>query len=143
MNERHRKVGFLALVAMFAMGFGAGCDDSKSDGEAGDEVEQAVGVLEMETFLTNINDPAGERHARLGVKLAITPEEQVAEIKADPLLMARLRDRILTLLTSKTYRQLNEAKGKELFRKQIIERLNPLLESGEVKEVLFSDFVVQ
>ncbi len=143
MNERHRKVGFLALVAMFAMGFGAGCDDSESDGEAGDEVEQAVGVLEMETFLTNINDPAGERHARLGVKLAITPEEQVAEIKADPLLMARLRDRILTLLTSKTYRQLNEAKGKELFRKQIIERLNPLLESGEVKEVLFSDFVVQ
>ena len=143
MNERHRKVGFLALVAMFAMGFGAGCDDSESDGEAGDEGEQAVGVLAMETFLTNINDPAGERHARLGVKLAITPEEQVAEIKADPLLMARLRDRILTLLTSKTYRQLNEAKGKELFRKQIIERLNPLLESGEVKEVLFSDFVVQ
>ena len=143
MNGRHRKVGFLALVAMSAMGFGAGCDDSESEGEAGDDIEQAVGVLEMETFLTNINDPAGERHTRLGIKLAITPEEQVAEIKADPLLMARLRDRILTLLTSKTYRQLNDAKGKELFRKQIIERLNPLLESGEVKEVLFSDFVVQ
>ena len=143
MNERHRKVGSFVLVAMLAIGFGAGCDDSESDGEAGDDVEQAVGVLEMETFLTNINDPAGERHARLGIKLAITPEEQVAEIKADPLLMARLRDRILTLLTSKTYGQLNDAKGKELFRKEIRERLNPLLESGEVKEVLFSDFVVQ
>ncbi len=143
MNERQRKVGLLVLAAMLAVGFGAACDDSESEGEAGDDVEQAVGVLEMETFLTNINDPAGERHARLSIKLAITPEEQVAEIKADPLLMARLRDRILTLLTSKTYRQLNEAKGKELFRKQIIERLNPLLESGEVKEVLFSDFVVQ
>ena len=57
--------------------------------------------------------------------------------------MARLRDRILTLLTSKTYRELNDANGKELFRKEILDRLNPLLESGEVKEVLFSDFVVQ
>ena len=143
MNERHRKVGFLALVAMFAMGFGAGCDDSESAGEAGDEVEQTIGVLEMETFLTNINDPVGARHARLRIKLAIVPEEQVAEIKADLLLMARLRDRILTLLTSKTYGQLNDAKGKEVFRKEILERLNPLLERGEVKEVLFSDFVVQ
>ena len=97
----------------------------------------------METFATNINDPVGARHARLRIKLAITPEEQVAEIKADLLLMARLRDRILTLLTSKTYRQLNDAKGKEVFRKEIRERLNPLLEKGEVKEVLFSDFVVQ
>ena len=143
MNERHRKVGFLALVAMFAMGFGAGCGDSESDSEAGDQAEQTIGVLEMETFLTNINDPEGQRHARLRVKLAVVSEERVAEIKADALLMARLRDRILTLLTSKTYGQLNDAKGKELFRKEIIERLNPLLESGEVKEVLFSDFVVQ
>ena len=128
---------------MLAIGLGTACDDSESDSEAGDEVEQTMGVLEMETFLTNINDPVGALHARLRIKLAIVPEEQVAEIKADLLLMARLRDRILTLLTSKTYRQLNDAKGKELFRKEILERLNPLLESGEVKEVLFSDFVVQ
>ena len=143
MNERRSKVGLLVLAAMLTIGFGTACDDAESEGEAGDEAEQTVGVLEMETFLTNINDPAGERHARVSVKLAIAPEEQVAETKADPLLMARLRDRILTLLTSKTYRQLNDAKGKELFRKEIRERLNPLLESGEVKEVLFSDFVEQ
>ena len=143
MNKPRWKVGLFFLVATFALGFGAACGGSESDGEAGDGVEQAVGVLDMETFLTNINDPAGERHARLSIKLAITPEEQVAEIKADPLLMARLRDRILTLLTSKTYGQLNDVDGKELFRKEILERLNPLLEGGEVTEVLFSDFVVQ
>ena len=143
MNERRRKVGSFVLAAMLAIGLGTACGDSESDSEAGDQAEQTIGVLEMETFLTNINDPEGQRHARLRVKLAVVPEERVAEIKADALLMARLRDRILTLLTSKTYRQLNDAKGKELFRKEILERLNPLLESGEVKEVLFSDFVVQ
>ena len=143
MNERQRNVGLFVLAAMLAIGLGTACGDSESDSEAGDQAEQTIGVLEMETFLTNINDPEGQRHARLRVKLAVVPEERVAEIKADALLMARLRDRILTLLTSKTYRQLNDAKGKELFRKEILERLNPLLESGEVKEVLFSDFVVQ
>ena len=143
MNERQRKVGLSLLAAMLAIGLGTACGNSESDSEAADPAEQTMGVLEMETFLTNINDPAGQRHARLSVKLAVVPQERAAEIKADALLMARLRDRILTLLTSKTYRELNDANGKELFRKEILDRLNPLLESGEVKEVLFSDFVVQ
>ena len=104
MNERRRKVGLFVLAAMLAIGLGTACGDSESDSEAGDQAEQTIGVLEMETFLTNINDPEGQRHARLRVKLAVVPEERVAEIKADALLMARLRDRILTLLTSKTYR---------------------------------------
>ena len=143
MNERQRKVGLSLLAAMLAIGLGTACGDSESDSEAADPAEQTIGVLELETFLTNINDPAGQRHARLSVKLAVVPQEWAAEIKADALLMVRLRDRILTLLTSKTYRELNDANGKELLRKEILDRLNPLLESGEVKEVLFSDFVVQ
>jgi flagellar FliL protein len=106
-------------------------------------IEQPVGILAMETFLTNINDPSGERHARVQVKLAVSPEETVSRIKSDDVLMARLRDQVITLLTSKTYDDLTDVRGKEAFRREIRERLNPLLTSGEVKEVLFSDFVVQ
>lgn len=105
--------------------------------------EQPVGMMDMDPFLTNINDKAGRRHARLQIKLVIVPREKVAEIQADALLMARLRDRVLTLLTSKTYKELSGAEGKETFRESIRERLAPLLEDTEIKEVLFADFVVQ
>ncbi len=97
----------------------------------------------METFLTNINDPRGKHHARLQLRVAIAPATAAEEVKADPLLMARMRDHVLTLLTSKTFDELSQSEGKETFRKEIADRLAPLVESGTVKEVLFSDFVVQ
>ena len=138
MNKKEKWIGIL-LVA-FLMTLAAGCGD---DGEEGAEAEETVGILEMETFLTNINDSSGERYAKLQVKLAVTPEEKVAEVSADPVLMARLRDQVLTLLTSKTFQDLSDPAGKEEFRNEIQQRLSPLVKGGEVKEVLFAEFVVQ
>ena len=138
MNKKEKWISLL-LVA-FLMALGAGCGE---DEEGGKEAAETVGILEMETFLTNINDSSGERYAKLQVKLAVTPQEKVAEVTADPLLMARLRDQVLTLLTSKTYQDLSDPAGKEEFRSEIQQRLSPLVEGGEVKEVLFAEFVVQ
>ena len=138
-NRKERKwVGILLVAVMVA--FAAGCGDEE---EEENEVEETVGILEMETFLTNINDPSGERYAKLQVKLAVSPEEKAAEVTGDALLMAKLRDQVLTLLTSKTFEELSDPEGKEGFRSEIQERLSPLVEGGEVKEVLFAEFVVQ
>lgn len=111
--------------------------------EAAEAPKASVGLIEMETFLTNINDPRGKHHARLQLKVAVSPETAAAEIRADPLLMARMRDQVLTLLTSKTFDDLSQSEGKENFRRDIAARLTPLVDHGEVQEVLFSDFVVQ
>lgn len=138
-NRKERKWVGILLVA-FMMAFAAGCGDEE---EEENEVEETVGILEMETFLTNINDPSGERYAKLQVKLAVSPEEKAAEVTGDALLMAKLRDQVLTLLTSKTFEELSDPEGKEGFRSEIQERLSPLVEGGEVKEVLFAEFVVQ
>ena len=138
-NRKERKwVGILLVAVMMA--FAAGCGDEE---EEDNDVEETVGILEMETFLTNINDPSGERYAKLQVKLAVSPEEKAAEVTGDALLMAKLRDQVLTLLTSKTFEELSDPEGKEGFRSEIQERLSPLVEGGEVKEVLFAEFVVQ
>ncbi len=107
------------------------------------EEEPPAGLLPMETFLANVADRSGERFARLELKLAVVPKEKVGEIENDPLLMARMRDRVLTLLTSKTFEELSDPMGKEGFRSEIRMRLSPLVEDGEIKEVLFSEFVVQ
>lgn len=101
------------------------------------------GILELDTFLANINDPDGERYAKLQLRLAILPKERVADIEGDSLMMARMRDRVLTLLTSKTFDELSDPLGKEGFRNEIRMRIAPLIEEGEIREVLFNEFVVQ
>ena len=138
-NRKERKWTSILLVA-FMMAFTAGCGDDEDEGE---EVKATVGIVEMETFLTNINDASGERYAKLQLKLAVSPEEKVLEVTKDALLMARLRDQVLTLISSKTFEELSDPEGKESFRSEIRERLSPLVEGGEVKEVLFAEFVVQ
>ena len=137
-NRKERWISILLVAFMVA--FTAGCGDEEEEDE---KVEETIGILEMETFLTNINDPSGERYAKLQVKLAVSPEEKAVEVTGDALLMAKLRDQVLTLLSSKTFEELSDPEGKEGFRGEIQERLSPLVEGGEVKEVLFAEFVVQ
>lgn len=134
-----------AAVAVLAGGGGAAYYFFMSGDptEAAETAEPSVGLIEMETFLTNINDPRGKHHARLQLRVAVSPETAAEDVKADPLLMARMRDQVLTLLTSKTFDELSQSDGKESFRTEIASRLAPLVDEGEVKEVLFSDFVVQ
>ena len=143
MNKKKLIIVAAAVVVLAGGGGAAYYFMSAEPAEAAVEEKPTVGLIEMETFLTNINDPRGKHHARLQLKVAISPETAAEEVKADPLLMARMRDQVLTLLTSKTFDELSQSEGKEGFRKEIGERLAPLVDTGKVEEVLFSDFVVQ
>jgi flagellar FliL protein len=110
---------------------------------AGPEPEpETLGVIELEPFLTNIG-AGGKRHARVSIKLAVSPEERAAEITEDTLAVARLRDLVLTLLTSKSLEDLASPEGKAALRKEIAEKATAVIEPGTVKEALFGEFVVQ
>lgn len=106
------------------------------------------GLVSMETFMVNIYHPDGDRHAKLKLDLAVVPAGLADRVAGDTLLQARLRDRVLTLLTSKSFDELRSPVGKEGFRREVKARLDPLLEGvdstgGQIDEVLFSEFVVQ
>jgi flagellar FliL protein len=141
------KLVMIGVAAVVLIGGGAGAyfyfAGGETEAEAAVKVEEPAGVLELEPFLTNLNDPSGSRHARLQVKLGISPQTVVEELKADTLLIARLRDQVLTLVNSKTPAELATPDGKEAFRQEIYRRLKPLIVNGELKEVFFSDFIVK
>ena len=80
---------------------------------------------------------------KLQLKLAVAPDTRAAEIQEDAVVMARLRDQVLTLLSSKTPKDLSSEEGKVGFRGEIRDKLTPLIEDAELREVLFSKFVVQ
>ena len=129
--------GYYYAITSGLLGNEAGADAA----EAAPEPE-ALGVVELEPFLTNIGDN-GKRHARVSIKLAVSPEERAGEVLADPLAVARLRDMVLTLLTSKPVEELVSPDGKAALRKQIAREATKVIQPGIVEETLFSEFVVQ
>jgi len=105
--------------------------------------EEKAGLVPLDTFLVNLNDPAGERYMKVTMRLTIAPESVADKTKDDELQLARIRDRVLTVLMSKTFAELSDPLGKESLRFEIQGQVDTLLDQGAVQDVFFSEFVVQ
>jgi flagellar FliL protein len=135
----------IGLAALLLTGGGAGAYFllfAPDPAEAAEEEapREPAALVELAPFLTNIAD---QRKARVEVALAVAPPGFSEEIVADPLLVAQLRDKILTLLSARTYEELSSPAGKEQFREEIRVASQSILSEGEVQEALFVDFVIQ
>lgn len=109
----------------------------------GAETPGEAGLVGLEPFIVNLNDPKGERYMKVTLRLTVTPAEIVEKISKDEIFMARARDRILTVLSAKTVQDVGSPIGKETLRREILARVSPLVAGGKLEDVLFSDFVVQ
>jgi len=136
------------LIGLLAVGLIAGVGVAYYDlfgpnpAEASDEgiPREPAAIVELEPFVTNLAD---ERRARVEVALAVAPINRAGEVQGDPLLVARLRDKILTMLAVRTYEELISPAGKENFRQKVRIAAQQLIADGEVQEALFVDFVIQ
>ena len=54
-----------------------------------------------------------------------------------------VRDIIVSTLSSKTYEEVSTQKGKNRLKDEIVDRLNEVLADGHIKNIYFTDFVVQ
>jgi len=55
----------------------------------------------------------------------------------------QIRDRINIILRSKTVEDLQDPGGTEALQEELINELNQMLVSGEIKEVYFEEFIIQ
>lgn len=137
----------LAIVGVLVVGGGAGAffllRGHGGDKKEGAEKKEKAGLIALDAFTVNLADPSGDRYMKVTLRLTVTPEEMVKKVEEDPLVVAKMRDRILTVLTAKTSQEVGTSLGKESLRREIQARLNPLMEGGKVEDVLFSDLVVQ
>ena len=163
--KKKSKMGLMLIVLIVLVlgGGGAGAfffmkskGDTSKEASAGKEVggathakkgedgkEAEPGVLSLESFIANLADPEGDRYLKCTLRLEIDHRESAEAIKANDLVITKIRDRILTLLTSKTFAQIASADGKDTLREEIRKQLDPLLLGGHIEGVYYSEFIVQ
>lgn len=98
-------------------------------------------LQKLDKFTVNL---AGEpkRMVRLEVNLEMLNEESFEEVM-DVSRVPKIRDRIVAVLNDKTFADLESIQGKLFLKDRITTEVNSLLDKGVVKDVYFSEFVVQ
>jgi len=94
----------------------------------------------MDPFIVNLGD--SERMRYLKVKLEIESSEGKSNEEYEKRL-PQLRDTVLSLLASKTSKEIMDSDGKKTLRNEIVSRLNLLLKTFQIETVYFAEFVMQ
>lgn len=105
---------------------------------AADLSKQKIIYLNLDEFTVNLSSE-GEYLATKMV-LELTNEDVKKEIANN---MPRIRDKILSILMSKTASSLLVDQGKDLLKKDIMDKLNPGLTSGKISNIHFTEFLMQ
>lgn len=96
-------------------------------------------LFAMPVFSTNL-DGTPRRLVRVDMTLEMMDAEGYEEVIS---LGPEPRDAIMRVLNSKTFADLESVQGKLHLKNEIVTQLNGFLKKGVVKNVYFSDFVVQ
>ena len=104
-------------------------------------VGPAVGVMvPLEPFMVNLARTKGSRILKVTVTLELNNPEVQPEVEDN---RQKIMDSILVLLSIKTFEDVYSIQGKFKLKDEITTRVNRFLAMGHVKEVYFSEFLIQ
>ena len=101
----------------------------------GNEYQVAFGIV-----ITNLAESNGTRYLRVNFDVASTDSKIEELIKANE---SELRDAALSVLSSQTLNTVNTPGSKNAVRNQLIAQFNHTLGGEAVKQIYFTEFVVQ
>ena len=117
--------------------------DEVAASPAADHKEMAKGIIcPLESFIVNLMDPSGhgKRYLKTTIKLEVADEENEQLVKESE---AQLRDTILLLLSSQSYKEISSLEGKLTLKQALLVSVNQLLGGNKIRRLYFTEFVVQ
>lgn len=117
---------------------------AEKDGKGSKEAA-VKGVLHLENFVVNLADPEDNRFLRVGIDLGLEhrmPDEGGGN-EPGGVPLAPVRDTILAVLTTWRSETLLTCEGKEKLKQEIVKALRQRVPELGVREVYFTDFLVQ
>lgn len=148
----------IALVVLLAVGgalaflmLKGGSEDAAAGGDAhsaknkknshGDGDSLTVGpMFAIDNLIVNLMSEGSARYAKFSIALELDSQELAPEMMTKKPLAT---DIIINAVSSKTAEELMTLKGKETVKNEIMEKINERLKDGRVKNVYFTNFVVQ
>jgi flagellar protein FliL len=118
-------------------------DDVNATGEgAATQAEEAPGgqLVTLDSFVVNLSDPMGRRYLKTTMDVEVANAAAAAELTAS---MPRVKDTLLLLLSSKSFEDISSMDKKIELKNDIVNRLNQIIGKNKVRNVYFTEFVVQ
>ncbi len=97
-------------------------------------------MVDISEFIVNIISGEANHYVKAALTIELSNEEVKEEVNKR---MPQIRDSILLLVGNKTYEELQDLQGKKQLKAELTSKINGILQSGKVKAIYFTDFVVQ
>lgn len=137
-------VGVLAtLVVVLGAVAAWGFVGSRSAAPGAASVADSGSLVVFDAFIVNLADPAGDRYLKATLRAVSSDPQLAATLERNAILKTKIRDRVITVLASKTFSELSSPIGKETLRRELAREINGLVGANAVDEVLFAELVIQ
>ncbi len=131
----------LAAAAMAAGGTFLFTSESKGSSHKVEKASpETLTMFAIDPFIVNIYDGQDLRYLKLKVEMELATAEAKNELTAR---QAQIRDAILSILTTKTFQDVQYLQGKNQLKNEIMAAVTRIATPGKVKQIYFTDFVVQ
>jgi len=107
---------------------------------AKEEMELKRVNFPLENFIVNLADPGGKRYLSTRIVLELDNKESLPSLEKK---VPEIRDRILMILPTKTFKEIQSVEGKVAIRGELINALNKTLNEGKITNIYFQEFVIQ
>jgi flagellar FliL protein len=143
-ETKKKKLPLIPIIVIIVLLVGGGIGakvmlGSKHHGKAVKKVEEVGISLPLDEFLVNLNGSSDhylKTTIALGLKKGLTEEQTKEHIPA-------MRDAILTVLQTKSLKDLSSPKEREALKDQIKENVNKEVHEEPVVKVYFTAFATQ
>ena len=104
------------------------------------DLTQMGPIYPLDQFIVNLLSNNSERYLKCKISLELDAPDLQQELDKK---LPAVRDMIIQILSSKTVEEIQTARGKEKLKEEIKRKLNAMLTTGEIKNVYFTEFVIQ
>ncbi|BDQ27715.1 flagellar basal body-associated protein FliL [Helicobacter heilmannii] len=91
-------------------------------------------------FVVNLITQNGRRYLKTSITLELSDPKLLEEVKVKE---TAIKDTIIEILSSKSIEEISTLKGKNKLKEEIRNNINSFLIDGYVKNIFFTDFVIQ
>jgi flagellar FliL protein len=119
---------------------GGGSAAPAAPAAASEPAVPAGNSIPLPVFVVNLADPLGQRFIQLSLEAEVANEQVGQDLQRH---MARVRDSVIMLLSSKSYADVATTESKIMLKSEITDRLNGILGPGRVHQVFITDMKVQ